>query len=235
MPDRFGAIAALTDAIKKSDMKVLSVRGREHLMRPTQYRDALREAKDEGRRTIKAARAALDEAIQQERAQSQRISAPSADEAARLTLYATRGMALAQAGMAGLARAVRTELVSGNRAAAREYLNVGGDRLSEHMGSLEYAKARAAATPKAEAKAISHRVGLDRYTQELGWLDKYVDQAISELGAGDLDAVDRPTRGDANAALVSKWQERAEGAAVEAALSNAQSFTDAAASAGVPN
>ncbi len=208
-------------------------------MRPTEYQKAALKARQDGDAKIKAARAELGAAIARERQAAQRSHGrPSADEAARLSLYSQQGMALAQAGLGDLERGIRQQLKAGNRECAREFLRVGGSRLRDHMtkgpggglagaGESYRALERAAATDSDAQRAATLR-GLDVYEAQLGRLDWHL-QNLS-LGGGDLDSDEE--RRDAAGSVV-RWHPTAEDAAITAGLAEAEGYKSAASEAGV--
>lgn len=229
--------AELTKAIRDADAAVYGLRQREGTMLPGQFQRALAEARQNGMARVRAVRKELDATIARERQQAQReLSRPNAEDAARVTMYATQGMALAQAGMSDLEAGVRQQLAAGNRQAAREYLRAGGSRLHAHMTQFnrghEFRQLEKAAASKLEAERAAMVVGLDAYAEAAHRLDGYLRDVESRLGLGDVDADPEATRADI-AGAVALWHNTAEAAASEVAVAHAEAYNEAAAATGV--
>jgi len=232
------AARAIAAAVRKADAAVYSLREREHTMRPAQYQRALTEARQQGMAAIRQARADLDTAIARERQENLREYPThlTGEWAARQTLYATQGMALAQAGMADLAAGIRGALAAGNQVAAREYLRAGGSRLQSHLRETggkgaDYHTLQRAATSKSEAQRAAMVAGIDHYAEQTSRLDHHLNNLQDRLGNGDLDA-DPESRQDV-ARVVDLWHDTAEDAATEHGLATATAYSEAASQTGV--
>jgi hypothetical protein len=231
------AARGLAQAIRKADAAVYTVRQQERSMMPNQYQRAILDARTRAQTTIREARAALDAAIATERAETRRTLTPTAEQAARATMYATQGMALAGAGMADLERGIRDQLAAGNRDAAREYLRAGGSRLQAHLresGRSEdfHTLTRAAAT-ETESKRAGMLTGLDRYEQETARLDSHLRGLTDRLGNGDLDPDDPDASRHDLARVVDLWHDTAEGTASDAGVAVVEQHQAAAQAHGV--
>lgn len=230
------AAAALASVIRQADAKVYALRQREHTMMPRQFKRELAEARQQGMAAVKTARAELTAAVARERQQNLRTLRPTAEQAALVTMYATQGMALAQAGMRDLECGIRDQLAAGNQQAAREYLRAGGSRLQDHMRQTsdvtEYRKLERAAANRTEAKRAAIIAGLDVYAEQTGRLDGHLRDLESRLGDGDLDPEPGHARQDLGR-VVDLWHSTAEDTATEAGLATAESFDSAAAECGV--
>lgn len=235
MTTRQQAIDHLAATIRKHDGAIFAVRSRSHTMRPAHYQRELTEARRNAAEAIKAARTRLTDAIALERQETWRTNPPNAEVAARITMYAAQAQSLANAGMRDLAAGVREQLRAGNRVAAAEYLRAGGSRLQEHMSNgilnTELRQLQNAAKTRTQAKREGLRVGLDRFEAETGQLDWHLDRITSSLGQGDVDAAPDTQRVDP-ARVISLWREKAETAAVDAALAHAESWNADSAATG---
>ncbi|MBD8869298.1 hypothetical protein [Nocardioides donggukensis] len=230
------AAAALSTAVRKADSAIYALRQRQGSMMPRQYERELQSARTAARESIQQARAELGAAIARERQAELRTSWPTAEDAARVTMYATQGMALAQAGMSDLESGVREQLAAGNQSAAREYLRAGGSRLQAHMRETgrvgDFRVLERAATSEFAARRQATVKALDTYAEQTARLDQHLRGLEGRLGLGDPDPVDGTTRIDV-ARVIDLWHTTAEESASEAGVAHVSEHATAAADTGV--
>lgn len=231
------AATALASAIRSADAAVYNLRQRQRQMMPRQYARELQETKQAGMASIREARAEVNRAIARDRQEALREN-PShltGEWAARRTLYATQGMALAQSGMRDLERGIRDQLAAGNQVAAREYLNAGGSRLQDHMRQhdrvAELQTLRRAAASPTDARRAATVKGLDAYAEQTHRLDVHLRDLEGRLGQGDPDPEPGTQRHDLGR-VVDLWHATANEASVDAGVAEVQQYQQAASELG---
>lgn len=231
------AAGMLRQRIREADGAIYALRQRERTMMPRQFQRELQQARQQARETIAAARQGLADAVKHERQETMKRTRPTADEAARITMHATRGMALTQAGMRDLEAGVRDALASGDRLAAQEYLRAGGSRLQAHMREHgrtgEFRTLQSAAQHGTDARRAATLAALDHYEQSLSRLDTHLRGIPERLGNGDVDPVDDTPRHDPSE-VVARWQDTAHAEAVAHGEGTLTEHAAASEAVGVP-
>lgn len=174
------AATAVADAIRKMDEDIRALHRRQDLF-PAEQDRRIAEAKAAGTAKVRQAQATLRAAIAEDRQESRYAdAAPSADEAARRTYYATAAMAE----LAGLGNrdevlaTVKRVVDSGDHERAREYIRAAGGRAD---ASALTAMERLVEPPEARMHR-SFAAAVDTMEYEAARFDAYVEQHLARAG-----------------------------------------------------